>query len=164
MSKPSTKKELLDTSKASFKALCKIVDNLSARERIKPWKTKSRDQNLRDLLYHLHAWHELMIHWVHIFEEGGKPIIPKDGYTWDELDELNHDFWQEAQQLPFMEVYERLNISYKMCYDSVKSLDEEKIFTAYYPSFQRPIISLLDGCMREHYQWALNEIKKHYNE
>lgn len=161
MYKPRTKKELLDTSHAQFNALCKIIEHLPAKERIKPWKTKSRDQNLRDLIYHLYAWHKLLINWISILEEGGKPVIPKMGYTWDDLDTLNYDLWLEAKHLPFMEVYECFIESYQACTKIVNTLDDERIFTPYYKMYNHPLISLIDGCMREHYLWAINEIQKH---
>lgn len=61
MDKPMNKKELLDMSDTRYLNIMTIISELSAKERVKEWKTKERDKNLRDLIYHLYAWHQLLL-------------------------------------------------------------------------------------------------------
>ncbi len=74
MDKPMNKKELLDMSDTRYLNIMTIISELSAKERVKEWKTKERDKNLRDLIYHLYAWHQLLLRWLKILGEGGKQI------------------------------------------------------------------------------------------
>ena len=164
MKKPTTKQELLDSSKKGFELLMATIDRLPAKERVKEWKTQDRDKNIRDVIYHLHAWHELLIHWLNILHEGGKPALPKGGYTWDDLDELNHELWLEAQKHPLMDTLERFETSYQTCMKACQGLSEDQIFKPYFPMFNHPIIGLLDGCMADHYAWAFSKLKENYTE
>lgn len=162
MDKPTTKEELISLSKKGFEQLMAIIDQLPAKERMKEWKVVQRDKNLRDVIYHLYAWHELLLHWMHILLEGGKPALPKEGYTWDNLDELNKDIWLEAQKHPLMDTLELFEISYNNAINIVHQLSDEQIFKPYFEAFNHPIIGLLDGCMNDHYQWALKQLKENY--
>lgn len=161
MEKPKTKQALLVLSQQGFDELMTLIDGLTAKERVREWKTQERDKNIRDVIFHLHAWHELMLLWLRILLEGGKPALPKDGYTWDDLDDLNHEFWIEAQKHPFMDALELFEKSYTMCKQEVEKLSDEQIFTPFFNTINHPIIGLLDGCMADHYQWAITQIKTH---
>jgi hypothetical protein len=164
MKKPTTKQELLDSSKKGFELLMATIENLPASERVKEWKTKERDKNLNDVIYHLHAWHKLLLHWLSILKEGGKPAIPKEGYTWDDIDVLNHELWLDAQKHTLMDTLELFKITYQACAKEVQSLTEDQIFKSFSPSFNHPIIGLLDGCMAEHYAWAMEILKERYTQ
>ncbi len=142
--------------------MMKIIENLSAKERVKEWKTQERDKNLRDIIYHLHAWHLLMLSWLNVLTEGGKPIIPKEGYTWDTLDELNEDIWNEAQKHPLMDTLELFEKTHKQSMKEIKKLSDNQMFTPFFQTLNHPIIGLLDGCMNEHYIWALSKLNEHY--
>jgi hypothetical protein len=161
MDKPTTKHALLASSQRGFDELMGMIEQLSAKDRVKEWKTLERDKNIRDVIYHLYAWHELMRTWLHILLEGGKPELPKRGYTWDDLDMLNHEIWLDAQKHPLMDALELFENSYQTCLEEVQTLSEEQIFTPYFKALNHPIIGLLDGCMSDHYQWALGLIKSH---
>lgn len=161
MEKPTTKQALLEMSQQGFNELMTILEDLSAKERIREWKTNERDKNMRDVIYHLHAWHELMLWWVQILLEGGKPELPKRGYTWDDLDELNHEIWLEAQKHPFMDALELFENSHNASMEVIQNLTDEHIFTPYFQAFNHAIIGLLDGCMNDHYQWAIKTVKLH---
>lgn len=162
MEKPTTKQELISLSKKGFEQLMAIIEKLPTKERMKEWKVSQRDKNMRDMIFHLHAWHELLLHWVKILLEGGKPALPKEGYTWDNLDELNHEIWLEAQKHPLMDTLELFEQSYRSCMDIVQNLTDEQMFKPYFEAMNHPIISLLDGCMADHYQWGLKQLKDIY--
>lgn len=161
MAKPVTKKELLDLSKKGYDKIIKMIDKMPPLERAKEWKTKDRDKNVRDVIYHLYAWHQLMLGWMRIFEEGGHPHLPKEGYTWDMLNELNHEIWLEAQMHDFNDTMLLFENSHNEAMYLIESLSQEAIFTPYYKVIKQPVIGLLDGCMAEHYQWAIEQLNKH---
>lgn len=159
MGKPMTKEELLSFSQKGFEEIKACIDQLSAKERLKEWKTSERDKNIRDVIYHLHAWHILLIKWLDVLLEGGRPELPASGYTWDHIDHLNHDLWLEAQKVTFMDTLERFDDSHNRCMRAIEGLSEDQIFKPSFAQFNRPIIGLIDGCMAEHYLWALTKIK-----
>ncbi len=160
MLRPKTKDELIKMSQEGFRIIQQMIEELPARERVKTYHTKERDKNLRDILFHLHAWHRLLLKWFQIDAEGGHPVLPELGYTWDHLDELNREFWLEGQQHPFMDALELFENSHHTCMEFIQSLSEEAILTPHAFKFSKnPVMGLLDGCMADHYHWAIEQIK-----
>jgi len=162
MGKPTTKEELIQFSQRDYETIMAIIDKLSAKQRLKEWKTSGRDKNLRDILFHLHAWHQMCHKWLEALLEGGRPALPKEGYTWDDIDQLNHEIWLEAQKHPFMDALELFQESHRSCLTWIKHLSDGQIFTTYFPCMRHPINGLIDGCISDHYEWAIDLIKKEY--
>lgn len=163
MLRPRTKDELIQQSHEGFHVIMDMIDQLPVKERVKTYHTKERDKNLRDILFHLYAWHCLLIKWFQIDKEGGHPVLPEVGYSWDNLEELNQEFWLEAQHHPLMDTLELLENSHQKCMNLIESMSEASIITPHHFRFSNsPVMGLLDGCMADHYHWAIDQIRLHH--
>ena len=58
------------------------------------WK---RDKNVRDILIHLHEWHNLMLEWVTNNKAGVRKLFLMEGYNWKSYGEMNIVFWKRNQ-------------------------------------------------------------------
>lgn len=79
MPRPTSKTELLQLSQEKFKNL---IDFVSVQENPnKEFSGNTMNRNIRDILGHLHHWHEMFLNWYKTGMQGEKPAIPKEGYT-----------------------------------------------------------------------------------
>ena len=77
MPRPTSKTELLQLSKEKF---INLIDFVSAQENLnKEFSRNTMNRNLRDILGHLHYWHEIFLNWYKTGMQGEKPAIPKEG-------------------------------------------------------------------------------------
>lgn len=165
MSRPTNKSELVQLSNELFQNLMDFIFNLSEKARYQTFKTRERDKNIRDILYHLHAWHEMLLKWFLIDEEGGTPILPSPGYTWDDLDALNQTFWEDAQAFTLDHVISLIDVSHQKVILKIESLDDQALHGEGYFKWagKAPIFRLIDAIMAHHYEWGLTTLKKLFN-
>ena len=101
MPRPTSKTELLQLSQENFKNL---IDFVSAQENPnKEFRGNTMNRNIRDVLGHLHHWHEMFLNWYKIGMQGEKPAIPKEGYTFADMPKLNQEIWESCQNISFDE-------------------------------------------------------------
>ncbi len=102
MPRPTSKTELLQLSQENFKNL---MDFVSAQENPnKEFSGNTMNGNIRDVLGHLHLWHEMFLNWYKIGMQGEKPAIPKEGYTFADTPKLNREIWESCQNISLDEV------------------------------------------------------------
>ena len=73
MARPTTKKDLIEASNSGYESLMAFIDSMTEQELATSFdfsgdeKKKEahwqRDKNLRDVLVHLHEWHNLTLDW-----------------------------------------------------------------------------------------------------
>lgn len=74
MARPQTKEDLITAAQTKYDQLLALIDSMSRLEletefdfSDDPKKKEahwSRDKNLRDVIMHLHEWHNLMLQWL----------------------------------------------------------------------------------------------------
>lgn len=162
MERPTTKKELIKKSQQLYKDILNWVNDLPAHLKQKTFKTRQRDKNVRDVIYHLYGWHELMLEWFIIHAEGGRPILPKRGHTWDRLDILNDDIHDAGQMYTLDHTLAIFDESHQKMMKLIEDLTEEEICTPGHFSWagKAPLIHLIDAIMCDHYAWALKTLKE----
>ena len=84
MAKPTTKQELLNVSNKQFERLMSLIESIPSdrlndtfdydisKEKGAHWQ---RDRNIRDVLIHVHEWHNLMIKYVNDNEKKEEVLI-----------------------------------------------------------------------------------------
>ena len=88
MPRARSKEDLIKAANEQYIKLTKLIDSLSEKElntdfdfSDDPKKTErhwGRDKNLRDIYIHLYEWHQLLLNWVKVNEDGEeKPFIPE---------------------------------------------------------------------------------------
>ncbi len=86
MPRPQTKNELIEAADLNYDKLLKLIESMTEMELSAEFDFSSdikkkeahwgRDKNLRDILIHLHEWHNLMLEWVANNKDGlHKPLF-----------------------------------------------------------------------------------------
>ncbi|MHC5251136.1 ClbS/DfsB family four-helix bundle protein [Listeria kieliensis] len=166
MARPKTKTELLDVSKKQFDRLFKEIDTLGAEAKRGTFPFEDRDRNIRDVLIHLHEWHNMMETWYEVGMSGQKPAIPKEGYTFKTLPALNLEIWKAYQDTDLENAEGLLKESHLRMMELIRAHTDEELFTKrYYPWTNTTSLgSYLVSSTSSHYDWAIKKIKKYKRE
>ena len=89
MARPKSKKELLDLSTRFFLRFMDQVDGIYTEHGDADFPAGTMNRNMKDVMAHVHEWHNLMIAWYNIGMSGEKLKMPKEGYTWKTVPALN---------------------------------------------------------------------------
>lgn len=147
MARPATKDGLLVAAADRFAKLTSLIGSLPANAMAGEFTFADRDRNVRDVLWHLHTWHEMVIEWHRVGTiEGSVPAVPGQGYTWKTLPDLNLKVWQRAQVVSLAAAREALAVSHAAVLRLIESHTNEELFSRgciHGPSRQRsgPILS-----------------------
>lgn len=164
MANPTTKKELIETAQTEFTELWKLIDSMTEEEQTASFEFEDRDKNIRDVLVHLYEWHQMFSIWHREGTvEGGLPDVPKKGYTWRQLKELNSTIWQKYQKTPLNEAKLLLLESHTKVMQLLESHTEEEIFDKKRDKWTKSsnLNSYFHANTGSHYRWANKKITKH---
>ena len=89
MPRPKTKTDLLQLSQLNYNKLISLISDLSVEKQERDFPEGTLNRNIRDVLMHLHHWHEMMLDWYSVGMAGSKPDMPAKGYTWKTTPALN---------------------------------------------------------------------------
>lgn len=173
MARPQTKKDLILAAEENFDKLMKLVESMSdnelhtefdfaadAKKKEAHW---GRDKNLRDVLIHLHEWHNLMLEWVANNKTGvAKPFL-MEGYNWKTYGEMNLVFWKRNQTVSQEEALEQLKLSHKKIMSEIEKFTNEELFqkNVYDWVGGSTLGSYFVSVTSSHYDWAMKKIKAH---
>ena len=162
MQRPTNKEELLKFSQDAYNQIIRFIYSKDEKKRNQSFKTKERDKNIRDVIYHLYGWHALLLDWYLVHVEGGRPILPKQGHTWDRLDLLNQDIWVEAQAYTLDHTLLIFDKSHQQVMDLIRGLSEKELYESGMFSWagKAPLAHLVDAIMVHHYHWAMEYLNK----
>ena len=160
MPRPTSKTELLQLSQENFKNL---IDFVSVQENPnKEFRGNTMNRNIRDVLGHLHHWHEMFLNWYKIGMQGEKPAIPKEGYTFADTPKLNREIWESCQNISLDEVLVLFQKSFEKVFSIIEKHTDEELFTKkkYKWTSSTSLGSYLISATSSHYDWALKLMKK----
>jgi len=164
MSRPTNKDDLLSASDVEFSKLWELVDSMSEEQQNAMFSFEDRDRNIRDVLTHLHEWHNMVIEWHRVgVLEKGVPNVPGIGYTWKTLPLLNQEIWRMYQDTPLNEAKGLLNESHDAVTDLIMSHSNDDLFSrkVYEWTKSTTLGAYFIGCTSSHYDWAIKKIKMH---
>ena len=162
MPKPTSKITLLEASQENYAKLFNYIGNLSEDQLVAEFREGTMNRNIRDVLGHLHFWHELMITWHMQGMKGIRPEMPAKGYTWKMTPQLNKHIWEKCQLLSYPEIFRLLQESYEKVQAIIKSHSDIELFEKKrYPwTGSTSLGAYLISNTSSHYHWALQLIKK----
>ncbi|WP_353808429.1 ClbS/DfsB family four-helix bundle protein [Agromyces sp. SYSU T00194] len=165
MTQPSSRDDLLAQSELRLWELLHHVDTMSAYQRRVPLPGDGRDRSVADVLAHLRAWHALFVGWVEADAAGEVPAFPADGYTWDELDELNVELRERFRLDDLDRAIEALHASHAAAEAALDGLDDEVLADpARYPWLGgQTLLEVAHECLGGHYVWARDELRARYD-
>lgn len=172
MVRPTTKKDLIQSSNESYHKLIDLLESMSKQQlenvfdfdiehkKEAHWK---RDKNTRDVLIHLVEWQNLLLNWIEFNQKDIKKPFLEEGYNWRTYGEMNVKFWRKHQNTSFEESLEALKSSHIKVMDLIQTFSNEELFT-------KGIFDWVGGSTlgsyfvansSSHYNWAIKKIKKH---
>lgn len=162
MARPKTKAELIHLSQENYLKLFQLIDSLSLQQQEQSFPFEDRDRNIRDVLIHLHEWHNMMDCWYTDGMSGKKPLIPAPGYTFKTTPALNLAIWEAYQATSLSEAKELLNRSHQHMLALIHRYTNEELFTKKYYKWTgtTSLGSYFVSATSSHYDWAIKKIKK----
>ena len=173
MPRPQTKSDLLEAAELNYNKLLELIDSMTetelgtefdfssdSKKKEAHW---SRDKNLRDVLIHLHEWHNLMIEWVANNRTGSRKPFLMEGYNWKTYGQMNLVFWQRNQSVSPEEALEQFKESHRKVIELIESMSNEELFqkNAFDWVGGSTIGSYFVSVTASHYDWAMKKFKAH---
>ena len=127
MGRPTTKADLLAAATHEFDRLWAAVESVPLERRELPGACE--EWSVKDLLAHLHAWHEMTLEWEKAGSAGEQPTIPADGYSFAETPALNEAIWQRTKDDKWDVISARLGATHSRLMAVIDSYDNDDLFT-----------------------------------
>ena len=163
MPRPQDKDSLLGLGELNFHKIHDLIQSLPEDQRLGTFQFEHRDRCVRDVLAHLHEWHEMMLGWYATGMSGKKPDMPAEGYTWKTLPGLNKEIWKKYQKTTLEEATSLLQSSYKKVRKLIAKHSDEELFEKkrYGWTGSTSLGAYFVSATSSHYDWALKLLKKH---
>ncbi|MGE5318351.1 MAG: ClbS/DfsB family four-helix bundle protein [Chloroflexota bacterium] len=163
MSRPTTKEQLKEACQHNFKELFALINSLTKEQQEQSFVFEDRDKNIRDVLVHLHEWHQLFTKWVKANQSGNRINFLPEPYNWKNYPLMNIELWKKHQNTPLDQAKSLLENSHSETMKLVDSFSNEELFTKqYFPwTGTTSLGSYSVGSTSSHYDWAIKKIKKH---
>ena len=173
MARPKTKNELLEAAELNYDKLLKLIDSMTdielntefdfsadTKKKEAHW---GRDKNVRDILIHLHEWHNLMLEWVSNNKAGVRKPFLLEGYNWKTYGDMNIVFWKRNQAVSLDMAFEQFKESHKKIMDTIQTMSDNELFqkNVYDWVGGSTIGSYFISVTSSHYDWAMKKIKAH---
>ena len=167
MPRPTTKSDLIQAVNQQFDKLWALIDTMSDAEQAAPFCFEDRDRNLRDVLVHLHEWHQMMASWHELGTlQGGSPAVPGIGYTWRTLPALNLEIWKKHQAVDLAEAKRLLRESHAMILARIEQHTNEELFSTgvYKWTKTSTLGAYFVSNTASHYDWAMKKMRRQIRE
>lgn len=164
MARPTNRADLLTAGRAGHEKLQALLDGLPAAAACKDFAFEDRDRNIRDVLWHLHVWHEMVLDWHRIGTlELGTPAVPGEGYTWQTLPALNQKVWEQAQDRSLDEARAAFEATHRQVMQVIESHDDDELFARgrYAWTKSTTLGAYFISATSSHYDWAMKKVRKH---
>ncbi|WP_017472932.1 ClbS/DfsB family four-helix bundle protein [Amphibacillus jilinensis] len=163
MARPKSKVELLEAAEHNYQALLTLINTMTDVQQNGTFPFEDRDRNIRDVLVHLHEWHNMMKQWYQVGMSGKKPIMPREGYSWKTTAELNHAIWLHYQDTDLQTAKALLAHSHNEMFCLIDRHSNEELFTKKYYQWTNTtsLGSYLVSATSSHYDWAVKKLKKY---
>lgn len=173
MARPKTKNELLEAAGLNYDKLLKLIDSMTdielntefdfsadTKKKEAHW---GRDKNVRDILIHLHEWHNLLLEWVSNNKAGVRKPFLMEGYNWKTYGDMNIVFWKRNQAVSLDMALEQFKESHKKIMDTIQTMSDDELFqkNVYDWVGGSTIGSYFISVTSSHYDWAMKKIKAH---
>jgi len=161
----NTKEELILASEKTFSNLMELIESQSIENQNCLFLFEYRDKNYRDVLAHLHEWHIMLFGYLEVsLDQKKEPEVPKKGYTWKEMDQLNVEIWKMYQKTSLEDVKSMIVESHVKLLNIILGLSNEQLFERnYFKWAPLSLANFIDHCAAHHYEWAIDLVKKQLN-
>jgi hypothetical protein len=160
MSKYKTKQQLLDEISKEKLVLDNTISILKPKNLAK--RGACEDWSVKDIVCHLAEWQAMVLKWHEEGKKGNTPEVPKEGYKWSQLPELNNTIYIKYKDYSWEEAKLFFKRTEKKVMELINESDEETLLKpGLYPWMNNnTLIAYLGSCTSSHYKWASGLIKK----
>jgi hypothetical protein len=162
MPRSFTKAQLLEDAQHERASLEALLERLTPEEMIQPGALG--DWSVKDVLAHLIEWEQMVLGWMKIGLSGETPVMPAEGYKWNQLPALNQHIYEKHCQCPLTEILEQFKNSHGQVIAAIEGCSEEVLFTRGYYRWagNNALAAYFHSCTAAHYLWARKEIQKKF--
>ena len=160
MTRPTSRASLLDAADTEMARLLDEVEQVPPAARLTPGACE--DWSVKDLLAHLHAWHEMFLSWEAEGSSGGDPAIPAPGYSWKTTPALNDAIWRRTRDDDYDDVITRLAASHARVRSVIEGYGDD-LFEArrYRWTGSTSVGAYAVSATSSHYAWATKLIRRY---
>jgi hypothetical protein len=122
----------------------------------------TQDRSVRDLLMHLHSWHEMLIKWYRDNTAGKETAFLPEGFGWRDTPKLNAGFWEDYQGVSLEEAEKLVRKSHGEVMDIIKGCSNDELFEkgVYKWTGGTTLGAYFVSATSSHYEWAIKLLKK----
>lgn len=173
MPRATTKAELMTAATTNYTILRELIDGLTETEIAEPFDFSSdpqkkeahwaRDRNLKDVVTHLVAWHELLNHWIQANMQGvTQPFLPEP-YNWRTYGVMNVEIRNNHNTTSLNVALSQLQQSYETVIALANGFSNKELFSKGEFSWTGSVTlgSYFVSTTSSHYLWAIKKIKAH---
>jgi len=138
VARPTSKDELIAASARGYGKLTEFTASMTEGELAAPFDFSadkgrneahwSRDENLRDILAHLHEWHNLLLRWVEANLAGEDRTFLPEPYTWRNYGRMNMELWRRHQGTSLTEAEALLRGSHERVMILIRRFSDDELF------------------------------------
>ena len=164
MPRATNKTDLLLDSQTNYAKLKDLVESLTPQQQEGAFPFEDRDKNVRDVLVHLHEWHNMMLQWHQVgCVDGETPVLPREGYNWQQTGPMNEMIWGMYQDVSLEDAKKLLDKSHQQIIDLIEGHTNEELYTRGYYKWTKSTTlgQYLVGSAPSHYDWAMKKIRKY---
>ena len=160
MPRPTNKQELLSASQENYSAILKFIENLPDPGR--EFHPGTMNRNVRDVLAHLHEWHQMFLNWYEVGMKGKKPVMPCEGYSWKTTPDLNKKIWSDCQAKSLKQILKDFKNSHEAVQNIIGSHTNDQLFEKkiYAWTGSTSLGAYLVSATSSHYDWAIKLMKR----
>lgn len=160
MSKPTTKKDLIETAQKERTDLEELLATLTPKQMTQP--NMIGEWAVKDVLAHLIEWEGMVLQWYETGKKGKTPAVPSAEYNWGQLPALNHAIFLKHRDKSLIEIQKNFKASYKKVLKTIENIPEKELFTRHiYPWTNNNLLAAyFISATGSHYRWARTTIRK----
>ncbi len=160
MPKPTTKKQIIESTQKERIALEKLLTTLTPEQMTEPGKIS--EWAIKDVLTHLIEWEEMVVKWYKMGAKGKTPAVPSEEYNWGQLPQLNHTIYIKHRDRSLADIQKDFKSSYKKIMKAIEGIPEKELFTRGHFKWtnNNALAAYFISATSSHYRWARTVIKR----
>jgi hypothetical protein len=160
MPRPTNQIDLLTAAGEEFERLWAAVDTIPVADRERSGACEK--WSVKDLLSHLHAWHEMALGWESLGSVGERPAIPAEGYTFAETPALNQAIYERTKDNSWDDVVGALTRTHEALLSVISSYPDPELFEKRRHPWTRStsVGAYMVSATSSHYAWASKLIRR----
>jgi len=160
MSRPLNKTQLLTAAQKELQVLEILLASLTPAQLTN--NPAPGAWAIKDILAHLHEWHQMFFTWYETGLQGGVPAVPAAGYKWSQLPALNQQIFERYCHLTPEQTLTMFRTSHQKTIRLIESLPEVDLTTPGLHKWmnQNTLMAYLNSITASHYVWAVKDIRK----